>query len=228
MSTDRPESRSVAVYKDIEEKIVTLVIAPGKLVTEQDLCNLSGYGRTPVREAVQKLERDMLVSVLPRRGIMIEPIDAQRAIKSLDVRRRLEPFLTARAVKHAEDTERWRFEQLAERIEETGEADDTHAFMALDRELNDRVAQAARHDIACRVVFPLHAISRRIGYLLALEKGAGPGNAVDTHSRMARALANGDEKAALDALEETFETSQATALKVESMINRGQIEFPSA
>ncbi len=228
MTTDRPESRSAAVYKDIEEKIVTLIIPPGSLVTEQDLCNLSGFGRTPVREAVQKLERDMLVSVLPRRGILIEPIDAQKAIKTLDVRRRLEPFLTARAVKFAESTEKWRFEQLAERIEETGTTQDTLAFMALDRELNDRVAQAARHDIACRVVFPLHAISRRIGYLLARETDTGPGNAVDNHSRMARALSSGNEEQALRALEETFETSEATALKVEAMIDRGQIKFPSA
>ncbi|MDO6730783.1 GntR family transcriptional regulator [Marinovum sp. 2_MG-2023] len=228
MSIERPESRSSAVYLDIEEKIVTLVIAPGRLVTEQNLCDLSGYGRTPVREAVQKLERDMLVSVMPRRGILIEPIDAQRAIKSLDVRRRLEPFLTERAVRNADDTERWRFGQLAERIEESGAAGDTHAFMALDRELNNRVAQAARHDIACRVVFPLHAISRRIGYLLARETNAGPGNAVDTHSRMARALAAGDTEAALKALDETFETSQSTALRVEEMVNRGQIAFELA
>lgn len=228
MSSDRPESRSKAVYKDIEEKIVTLVISPGRLVTEQDLCTLSGFGRTPVREAVQKLERDMLVSVLPRRGILIEPIDAQKAIKTLDVRRRLEPFLTARAANFAESTERWRFGQLAERIEETGQTGDTLAFMALDRELNDRVAEAARHDIACKVVFPLHAISRRIGYLLARETDTGPGSAVDNHSRMARALADGNEAAARDALEETFETSEATALKVEAMIDRGQIKFPAA
>ncbi len=100
--------------------------------------------------------------------------------------------------------------------------------MALDRELNNQVALAARHDIACKVVFPLHAISRRIGYLLARETNSGPGSAVDNHSRMARALSEGDEKGAREALEETFETSEATALKVEDMINRGQIKFPTA
>ncbi len=228
MKTDGKSNRSVAVYKDLEERIVTLQIDPGRLVTEQELCDICGYGRTPVREAIQKLERDMLVSVLPRRGVLIEPIDAQQALKTMDIRTRLEPFLTKRAVRLAEDVQKWRFKDLASRMEETQDTDSVHDFMRLDRELNEQVAQAARHDIACKIVFPLHAISRRIGYLYATKTGSGPGAAVTTHANLARAIASGDEAAAMEALETTFETASNTALKVEAMINRGEIVTDTA
>ncbi len=224
MSNSASDSRSVAVYKDLEEKIVTLQIQAGHLVTEQDLCQISGFGRTPVREAIQKLQRDMLVSVLPRRGVLIEPIDAQQALKTMDVRRRLEPFLTERAVKFADDVQKWRFKDLAARMEETEATGNVFDFIRLDREMNEQVAQAARHDIACQIVFPLHAISRRIGYLYAKQTNAGPGDAVETHSRFARAIAEGDLNATLAALETTFDTASETALRVEAMINRGEIE----
>ncbi|UWQ17905.1 GntR family transcriptional regulator [Jannaschia sp. M317] len=214
---------SDSAYKELEEKIVTLQIGAGQMVTEQELCTISGFGRTPVREAVQKLERDLIVSVIPRRGVLIEPVDAQRALMTLDVRRRLEPFLTARAVQYAEEVQKWRFRDLSERMQATAETGDTFEFMRLDRELNGQVAQAARHDIACKMVFPLHAISRRIGYLFAIKKGRGPGEAVATHSALAEAIAAGDEAAAMAALETTFDTSAHTALQVEAMIKRGEI-----
>ena len=55
-------------YADLEEMIVTLKLAPGRAVSESELSQRLGIGRTPIREALQRLAREELVVILPRRG----------------------------------------------------------------------------------------------------------------------------------------------------------------
>ena len=65
------QSLTDRAYADLEEMIVTLKLAPGSAVSEQELANYLGIGRTPIREALQRLARERLVSILPRRGIIV-------------------------------------------------------------------------------------------------------------------------------------------------------------
>ncbi len=58
-------------YQELEELITTLVLPPGMVLGEQNLVQRLGIGRTPVREALQRLARDGLVVVMPRRGILV-------------------------------------------------------------------------------------------------------------------------------------------------------------
>ena len=62
-------------YAALEEMIVTLQLAPGTAISESDLSGHLGIGRTPIREALQRLAREKLVSIFPRRGIFVSPID---------------------------------------------------------------------------------------------------------------------------------------------------------
>ena len=55
-------------YEQIEEAIVTLRLAPGSSVSELQLSEMTGIGRTPIREAIQRLAREHLIMVLPQRG----------------------------------------------------------------------------------------------------------------------------------------------------------------
>ena len=58
-------------WRALEEEIVTLKIAPGSVVSEAGLSARLGLGRTPVREALQRLASEGLVQILPRRGIIV-------------------------------------------------------------------------------------------------------------------------------------------------------------
>ena len=62
------QSLSDRAYFSIRELIVTLELAPGSIVSERELQDRLGVGRTPVREALQRLEGERLVEVYPRRG----------------------------------------------------------------------------------------------------------------------------------------------------------------
>ena len=70
-------SQSHLAYLALEHRIVTLALKPGALVTEKQLIELAGHGRTPVREAIQKLAWQGLIHVRPRVGLQVTEIDAK-------------------------------------------------------------------------------------------------------------------------------------------------------
>ena len=68
---DDSETLTDRAYRLVEELIVTLALPPETILSEQSLAPRLGIGRTPIREALQRLARDGLVVILPRRGILV-------------------------------------------------------------------------------------------------------------------------------------------------------------
>src|SRR5580698_7581353 len=89
-----PETQGVTLteraWRALEEEIVTLRIPPGSVVSEAGLSARLGLGRTPVREALQRLANEGLVQILPRRGIIVTEIDVAAQLRLLEVRREIE------------------------------------------------------------------------------------------------------------------------------------------
>src|SRR3977135_1097298 len=77
-------------YRELEEMIVTLQLAPGTVLSEQALSIRLKIGRTPIREALQRLARDGLVVIMPRRGIMGSEITLRLELRRREVRRDIE------------------------------------------------------------------------------------------------------------------------------------------
>ena len=82
-----PDTQKEIAYHRLEEKIVLLEFSPGVVVTEKDLADSIGLGRTPVREAIQQLAMAGLLTVLPRRGIKVSDLDAWSVLRLLEVKR---------------------------------------------------------------------------------------------------------------------------------------------
>jgi DNA-binding GntR family transcriptional regulator len=93
-------------YAQIEEMIVTLQLPPGTVLSELVLTNRLGIGRTPIREALQRLSRDGLVSILPRRGVLVSDIDIRAQLRVLEVRRELDRLIARYAAIRATQEER--------------------------------------------------------------------------------------------------------------------------
>ncbi|MGH8742619.1 MAG: GntR family transcriptional regulator, partial [Burkholderiales bacterium] len=107
------ETLTDRAYTGIEELIVTLQLAPGGAVSEQMLAERLGIGRTPIREALQRLARERLVVILPRRGVMVSAIDVKSQLRLLEVRREVERLVARGAARRASEAERARFAELA-------------------------------------------------------------------------------------------------------------------
>jgi DNA-binding GntR family transcriptional regulator len=95
------ETLTDRAYRLIEELIVTLALPPETILSEQSLAQRLAIGRTPIREALQRLARDGLVVILPRRGILVSQINLKTQMRLLEVRRELERLMARGAAEGA-------------------------------------------------------------------------------------------------------------------------------
>jgi DNA-binding GntR family transcriptional regulator len=151
-------------YALIEELIVTLELAPGAVLSEVVLANRLSTGRTPVREALQRLSRDGLVNILPRRGVLVSEMDLSAQLRLLEVRRELERLMARGAAKRATPDERKEFAEIAQGMRLAAEKEDGLAFMRLDQQFNMSIAAASRNEFATRAMGLMHGLSRRFWY----------------------------------------------------------------
>lgn len=191
-------SLSDRAYRRLEEMIVTLQLAPGSIASESALSKRLGIGRTPIREALQRLARERLVVVLPRRGIMVSEINVSTQLRLLEARRELERLIARRAARRASDAERERFRAIADGMTEAARKNDDIAFLRLDHEFNGLTLQSARNEFAAGAMALMQGLSRRFWYIHHKEVADLPQTA-RLHADIARAIAAGNEAAAAQA-----------------------------
>ena len=101
--------------------IIDLRLRPGMVVDELSLAAEIGLGRTPVHEAVARLVMDRLVTVLPRRGLMIAPIGLEQVREIFEAREAIECGNAYFAVQHATDDDLKEFGRLVMAAEDARE-----------------------------------------------------------------------------------------------------------
>jgi DNA-binding GntR family transcriptional regulator len=189
------ETLTERAYREIEELIVTLALAPETILSEQSLAQRLSIGRTPIREALQRLARDGLVVILPRRGILVSQINLKTQMRLLEVRRELERLMARSAAERATSGEAVQFANIAHDMRSASDQADDMTFMRLDRALNELVSQAARNEFAARAMGLMHGLSRRFWYQHYREVGDLPLSA-RLHADLADAIARRDANAA--------------------------------
>jgi DNA-binding GntR family transcriptional regulator len=189
------ETLTERAYRQIEELIVTLELPPETILSEQSLAQRLGIGRTPIREALQRLARDGLVVILPRRGILVSQINLKTQMRLLEVRRELERLMARSAAERVTADEATTFASIAHDMRCASDQADDMTFMRLDRTLNELVSQAARNEFAARAMGLMHGLSRRFWYQHYREAGDLPLSA-RLHADLAEAIARRDADAA--------------------------------
>jgi DNA-binding GntR family transcriptional regulator len=182
-------------YSELEEMIVTLQLSPGTMLSEHALAARLKIGRTPIREALQRLARDGLVAIMPRRGIMVSEINLRLQLRLLEVRREIERLMASLAAERASPDERRELAEIAKAMLEAAAESDDIAFMRLDQRFNILIATAARNEFARRSMGLMTALSRRFWYQHYQEVADLP-LAAKLHAAVAEAVARKKVKAA--------------------------------
>lgn len=162
---DADRSLTHRAYVALEEMICTLRLAPGEVLSEGALSETLGIGRTPVREALQRLAREGLVTVLPRRGVLVSEFNVKKQLRMLEVRRALERLMARSAATRATKEERERFQAIAREMQDSATAGDDLRFMRLDREFNTLISQANRNEFAAEAISLMAGLSRRFWFM---------------------------------------------------------------
>lgn len=176
--------------------IVSLELVPGSIWSEVELSAKLGIGRTPVREALQRLEVDQLVRILPRHGAQITEINVVEQLLLLKLRRELDRMIAADAARRSTAQERAQLLKMAERLEALAtEGDDVLGYLRHHYELKGFLADCARNPFVARAVMPCYAMSRRF-YYLHYRQARDLAVATRHHTAVIQAVAAGNAKKA--------------------------------
>jgi DNA-binding GntR family transcriptional regulator len=184
-------SATVRAYRTLERMIVTLELPPSGTTTEGTLIERLGLGRTPVREAIQRLAWEGLIEVRTREGLAIAPLRAAEWSLVVDARAGVEAVLARSAARHGSAASADRVRHAADVMTKAVDAGDVLAFLAADKLLDEVMSEAADNIFAARVAAPLQTHSRRFWYRYQSESGLA--QSAEHHVRLIRAILDRDE-----------------------------------
>jgi DNA-binding GntR family transcriptional regulator len=185
----REETLAETAYRLLEDAIVRLELPPGARFTEQTLAARIAMGRTPVREAIQRLVDDDLLVVFPRKGIMVTVISPREVIQALEVRLVLERMIAANAARHANSAQRQELADCAATLLEAARQRDVDAYMRADHAFDVMLARVSDNPFAARAVAPLQTMARRAWFYFTRNVDLLP--AAERHASLAYAVADG-------------------------------------
>lgn len=188
------EAAASRAYRALERMIVTLELPPSSTTTEGALIERLGLGRTPVREAIQRLAWEGLIEVRPRAGLAIAPLRAGDWLLVVDARRGVEVVLARSAARHMTAEDAGRLNAAAHAMNRAVIAGNVIAFLEADKRLDEIMANAADNVFAARVAAPLQTHSRRFWY--RYQSDSGLAQSAEHHVALIKAILNGDERQA--------------------------------
>ncbi|OYU48036.1 MAG: transcriptional regulator [Rhizobiales bacterium PAR1] len=201
-------------YQRIEELLINCTLRPGQSLTMQDLQDMTGFGRTPIHHAVNRLAADTLVLIRPRHGLKIAPIDLARERLLLKLRRDIERFVIRLATERAGPTERHQLLHMERMLRDRRENLTLNEFNVLDRAIDRLILSTANEPFLIHTLQPLHTLFRRIGFIFHSQV---PGRntltrTVDCHMAIVNAVANRH-------VERAVEASDALMVHVDAMFD---------
>jgi DNA-binding GntR family transcriptional regulator len=204
--TSRPRALLAdRAYADLRDRIVTLAIAPGAPIDEDQLGGELGIGRTPVREAIKRLALENLVTVFPRRGTFASEINITDLADISDVRTQLEGHAAYRAAQRITPAQRAELGELLQEVNDSRGSDDVAALMELDARVHRFVHLCTGNLYLEETLGRYFNLSLRIWYLV-LDRLPHLFTRVHEHEGLLRAIADGEAERARAIVAEHIDT----------------------
>ena len=190
LQTASARSQGERAYLLIRDQIVTLRLAPGSVIEEARLRQELGLGRTPIREALQRLAHENLVTFVPHRGTFVSDINLTDLHRLTEVRTEMEGYAARLAAERATAPDRIKMEALMAELSTIDEAD-VHNLMRLDQRIHRLVYQATRNAFLQAMLEESFNLSLRI-WFLGLDRGVRLKEAVEEHRQLLDAIVSRD------------------------------------
>jgi len=196
---------SEQAYSQLRDMIVRLDFAPGDVLREDALQERLGLGRTPIREALQRLAREHFITVIPRRGMFVSGIDVSELSMLFETRTVLEPYAARLAAARGTD-DHW--VRMADALDGVSDAAGNEDLMTIDRLGHEIMWEAAGNRFLVDTLDMLYAQSDRLWHLY-LADVADMSQAVEEHGEIMDALRSGDGERAGELTEDHIRSFDA-------------------
>jgi DNA-binding GntR family transcriptional regulator len=203
-SGNRRESTALEGYRWLKKHIGTIPRDVGVIISEAEVIEGAGIGRTPAREALQRLEVEGHLQIIPRKGIYIAPISDAEMKYLIDSRRAIERWSGEEVVvrKLLEGDVLARLIEQQERVPE-----DAGSFIESDRAFHESIVTAAGNPILSAFYEQLRDRQVRLGLTAILHKTGRTTAVLAEHRAIADAIRSGDLDATHAAINEHLDST---------------------
>lgn len=207
---------SEKAYDILIELIITLQLTPGEVYSESVFIEMTGIGRTPIREALKRLEFINMVQSLPRSGVLISNLRSEDAQLEREVRCAIEGLIIKKTARNAFPHERQHLQELMEAYEQNYRDGDYLRVMRADLQFHLSVSTYARNSYAKNALLPFLISECRLFYLYinSLNQDSSHFTIMHlTHLKMMRCVIDGKGDEACHYLNESTFTPRQETLK---------------
>ncbi len=201
-------------YEALRDRLVTLDIAPGEPLNDDGLARSLGVGRTPVREALKRLELDRLVVTYPRRGTFATRVEITDLSYISEIRAELEPLAASRAARVATPAARQALHDVLTRADDLASDASVIEVLRADSAIHRTIYQAAANPYLQDALVRYNNLATRI-WCLVMDRLEGVAGHLHEHRDLVHAIIDGDAQQAGELARshvERFESAVRAAL----------------
>lgn len=198
-------------YRMIRESISNCTLIPGTLINEKELIELIGVSRTPIREALSRLDQENLVRIVPQRGVFVTDLTLKNIENICDTRELVEPYFARIAALKADERDLKRYEDFFIHTQEF----DFETEIRTDSDFHVYVASFSDNDYLLQMMNNIYTHNNRLRRLLCRipsRLSAAPREHLD----IIRAMLQRDAEGAAEAMKDHIINSRKTAFNMET------------
>ena len=197
---NRRKSAADTAYLHLRDLVVTGILPPGAVLNEQELVDRLGIGRTPVREAIQRLAAQHVVTIFPRRGVAVAKLGMSDVQAIFEAREAVEAKLASLAARRRSDEQAATIFRIGAEVKEAMLSDDFRRFLDRDQELHHAIAEAARSRFLAESADYLLMLSDWVWHQYFMLRGSHPSDYFN-HDHIIKAIMDRDSDEAFRAME---------------------------
>jgi DNA-binding GntR family transcriptional regulator len=180
------------IEKELREKILSLEIEPGMAISEASLLKRYHWGRTPLREAFQRLAEQSLLQIIPHHGVVVTPLSVFEFVEVMEAMAMVIGPAASLACKHLTDEDLVLLENTIKQSKYATSQLDFVTIAADDYEFHRILAVATGNRFLCRHLLYLHQVATRFN-LASWKRDSTAEFSLKEHFRILEALRHHDE-----------------------------------
>lgn len=206
------------VFNTLRKAILTGELKPGERLMEIHLAGQLGVSRTPIREAIRKLELEGLVTMIPRRGAEVAQITEKSLKDVLEVRRALDALCAELACDRITREEKARLKEACDEFEKATKTKDATTIAAADVKLHDIIVEATGNRRLVQLINNLSEQMYRYRFEYIKEEDQH-NNLVEEHRMIYESIINNDKEKAAKAAKEHIDNQEKSIIRQIRMEN---------
>ncbi|WP_265445950.1 GntR family transcriptional regulator [Acetivibrio straminisolvens] len=200
------------IFDTLREAIIAGELKPGERLMEVKLAEKMGVSRTPVREAIRKLELEGLVEMLPRKGAHVAELSAKDIMDVLEVRATLDGLATALAAERITDEEIKELEHIQSQFLAYANKDNLQGSIKKDVEFHELIYRASRNERLIQIANNLREQIQRFR-VIYLKDYSNPKELIKEHQYILEAISTRDKIAAQEYAQKHINHQETAIIK---------------